>query len=196
MNEVPNRAETKQRVIELWSSIERPGKDRVIDYLNNSDFFTAPSSTNYHLNVIGGLAKHSLNVYDVLKRKVEEYGIEYSKDTLIVAALGHDLCKVDFYVIGSRNVKDDLTGRWEKKEVWKVEDQFPIGHGEKSLTILQDMIGLYPAEKLAIRWHMGLMTPGVATDYPTKCAYDAAQKELLVPLLQLADSEASLILER
>jgi len=197
MQEVENRKETKKRILELWNSIERPGKERVVEFLESSDFFDAPSSTQYHMCLIGGLAQHSLNVYDVLKRKVAEYGITYLEDTLIVTALAHDLCKVNFYILGEKNVKDATTDwQWRKKEIWNVEDQFPMGHGEKSLTILQDMIGLYPAEKLAIRWHMGLTTPGVVTDYPTKCAYDAATKEILVPLLQLADTEATLLLER
>ena len=99
MNEVPNRKETKQKIIELWNSIERPGKDRVIDFLNNSDFFVAPSSVQHHFNIIGGLAQHSLNVYDVLKKKVAEYGITYPEETLIITALAHDFCKVNFYIL-------------------------------------------------------------------------------------------------
>ena len=56
----------KAKIIELLKATERERIDKVIDYLENkSDYFIAPASTAFHGNYAGGLAEHSLNVYNV-----------------------------------------------------------------------------------------------------------------------------------
>ena len=40
--------------------IHREGIEKLLDYLDQCDFYTAPSSGSYHLNEDGGLCKHSL----------------------------------------------------------------------------------------------------------------------------------------
>lgn len=40
--------------------IHRDGLDRVLAYLEKSDFYQAPSSTAFHLNEDGGLCLHSI----------------------------------------------------------------------------------------------------------------------------------------
>lgn len=197
MEEAQARKSTRDLIISLWNSLERPGKEAVVSFLEKSDFFDAPSSTQYHLAVLGGLAEHSMNVYQLLKNMNDRYGSKYSKETIVICGLGHDLCKVGFYAMGERNVKDASTNwQWMKKEVWKVEDQFPYGHGEKSVTLLQDMIFLQPEEKLAIRWHMGFSDPGTAFSYPSGYPFNSAMKVPLVAMLHMADMEAALMLER
>ena len=80
--------------------------------------------------------------------------------------------------------------------VYSVDDKFPLDHGVKSLSILQDFLKLTEAEKLAIRWHMGATEPGTHFDYPAGYAFRAAmEKHPLVTLLFTADLEASQILE-
>lgn len=80
---------------------------------------------------------------------------------------------------------------------WSIEDQFPMGHGEKSVSIIQDFIKLTMEEKLAIRWHMGPWEVGTMLDYGAKNAFNKAKEIFpLVTLLQTADFEASSILER
>ena len=111
----------KERFIEIYSTyIKREGADKLLEYLLSpaSDFFTAPASTRYHGNYEGGLCEHSLNVYDALvdilarPRVKDLYGISYSDESIAIAALLHDLCKVNFYKVSSRNVKNEQ-GRWE-----------------------------------------------------------------------------------
>ena len=59
----------KNRIIELLKSTDRERIDKVIDYLElKSDYFIAPASTAFHGNYPGGLAEHSLNVYNVAIR--------------------------------------------------------------------------------------------------------------------------------
>ena len=62
----PNEIEeNEQRFISLCHEhIQRDGLDKILAYLEKTDFYVAPSSTNFHLNEDGGLCKHSLNVFD------------------------------------------------------------------------------------------------------------------------------------
>ena len=150
----------KERFLEIYNEkITREGADKLLDFLlNGSDFFTAPASTRYHGAHEGGLVEHSLNVYDCLKDMVgrlnERYGIEYSDESVAIAALLHDVCKVNFYKTSYRNVKDE-TGRWQSVPYYTIEDTLPYGHGEKSAYIVSAYMRLTRDEAFAIRYHMG-----------------------------------------
>ena len=152
----------KERFIEIYTqNITREGSDKLLDFLlNGSDFFTAPASTRYHGAHEGGLVEHSLNVYDCLKdmmdrpRMKEVYGIEYPEESIAIAALLHDVCKVNFYKTSYRNVKDE-TGRWQSVPYYTIEDTLPYGHGEKSAYIVSAYMRLTRDEAFAIRYHMG-----------------------------------------
>ena len=52
----------KERFIELLRSTKREGIEKLIDFLEKTDFFTAPASTRFHMSCEGGLLQHSLNV--------------------------------------------------------------------------------------------------------------------------------------
>ncbi len=176
--------------------IKREGIDELIDWLEASDFFTAPASTRFHGAYPGGLAEHSLNVYKCLKNIVERYPDKnISDESIAICALFHDLCKVNYYKIGYRNVKDDKTGQWNKKEVYEVDERFPIGHGEKSCIIIQWFLKkLTTDELLAIRYHMGgFDSSAKGGDFSISKAYDMCP---LAPMLQMADMEASYLIER
>jgi hypothetical protein len=150
-------SDTKEQIINLLKSTNRPGIDKVIEYLNASDFFTAPASTKYHSSFEGGLAEHSLAVCRILEDKNNSFGHRLSSDTVIISALLHDFCKINFYVKGSRNVKENNV--WVQKAVWEVKDRQPMGHGEKSLWLLSKLIELTDQEAYLIRWHMGFSEP-------------------------------------
>lgn len=53
----------------IMSLVEREGKDELMEYIRNSDFYMAPASTRFHLSAEGGLLQHSLNVYHCLMAK-------------------------------------------------------------------------------------------------------------------------------
>ena len=150
----------KERFLEIYNEkITREGADKLLDFLlNGSDFFTAPASTRYHGAHEGGLVEHSLNVYDCLqdmmKRLKERYGIEYPEESIAIAGLLHDICKVNFYKTSYRNVKDE-TGRWQSVPYYTIEDTLPYGHGEKSAYIVSAYMRLTRDEAFAIRYHMG-----------------------------------------
>lgn len=140
----------------LREKIKRDGIEDLINYLEKSDFFTAPASAKYHCDREGGLCEHSLNVYNRLhKIIVDEYGNfdTISEESIAICGLLHDLCKIDFYKIETRNVKEN--GEWVQKPYYSVEEKLPYGHGEKSVYIINGFIRLTREEALAINWHMG-----------------------------------------
>lgn len=172
--------------------IKRDGIEDLLKWLEDSDFFAAPASTRFHGNYEGGLCEHSLNVHRELTRLNDIYQLGYSKETIAVTALFHDLCKVNYYKRGTRNVKDE-NGNWVVKEVYEVDARVPLGHGEKSCIILQWYIKLSLEELLAIRWHMGgfdSATKGADHDYMANAFryFDAAAEQVGITLkgLQLA----------
>ena len=141
--------------------IKREGADKLLDYLiNKSDFFTAPASSKFHNDFEGGLCAHSVNVYNRLVALLQaEYGEKwkelYSPETVAIVGLLHDVCKVDYYAVDYRNVKNKDTGAWEKVPYYRVEDKLPYGHGEKSVYIIGGFMRLTREEAMAINWHMG-----------------------------------------
>lgn len=121
---------SKNEFIEIYTqNIRREGSEKLLEYLENSDFFSAPASAKFHMAEEGGLCKHSLNVYHRLVKTIKaEYGDDYRKvfsdETLAIVGLLHDLCKVNFYTIEHRNVKEDNT--WVKKSVFQGGGAFSL----------------------------------------------------------------------
>ncbi len=137
--------------------IKRDGADKLISWLETTDFFTCPASTKFHSNVEGGLCLHSLNVYKRLKQLAKlQFGDNYqdvvSDESLAIMGLLHDLCKVNTYKVEYRNVKVD--GNWTQQPYFSVQDDLPYGHGEKSVYMLSGFIKLTREEAVAINWHM------------------------------------------
>ncbi|NLW88355.1 MAG: hypothetical protein GXY43_01340 [Clostridiaceae bacterium] len=173
--------------------------ERLVDWMETkTDFYTAPASTKYHLACEGGLAKHSLNVYDLLVQKVSSGLLRLSDDTIIITTLLHDLCKVNFYVRESKNVKEGTkinaygkeVANWVEKEVWTVKDSFPVGHGEKSCYYIQSHIRLTDEEYAMIRLHMGSDRNG----YPDPFSESAALFPGVIAI-HTADLESAYIVE-
>lgn len=128
------------------------------DWLKKSDFYRAPCSTKYHLNREGGVAEHHMNVLMQLLWKV----LPANKRQLgacVLAALGHDLCKVGVYQKQYKNtktylkegdippdgaqIKQDQGGQfyWAEDYYYVFKDSMPFGHGRKSAYILH---GFFP----------------------------------------------------
>ena len=151
--------ENQERFIQIYNQyIKREGADNLLDWLINSDFFTAPASSKFHSAYEGGLCEHSLKVFDRYVRLLKmEYGEEFSNhismESVAIIALLHDVCKVDFYKTDYRNVKVD--GQWIQVPYYTVEDKLPYGHGEKSVYIVGSFIKLTREEAICINWHGG-----------------------------------------
>ncbi|MBQ3554406.1 MAG: HD domain-containing protein [Clostridia bacterium] len=152
-----------ERFLSIYKEhITREGADKLLDYLMSgaSDFFSAPASTRFHGSYAGGLLEHSLNVYDCLKdyverpRVKEQYGFSCTEESLAIVSLLHDLCKINCYHRGTRNVKDK-DGKWQTVDTYEFCDDMPYGHGEKSVYIISGFMRLTREEAFAIRYHMG-----------------------------------------
>ena len=188
----------KQKFIEIYTKyIKREGADKLLEYLDSpaSDFFTAPASARFHSSYESGLVEHSLNVYTALKGYLESdrvknvYGFEYSKESIAIVALLHDLCKVNVYKKGFRNVKDEK-GVWQRVDTFEFDDKLPYGHGEKSVYIISGYMKLTREEAFAIRYHMGYSS----TEDPRNVSA-AFEMFPLAFALSTADSEATYFME-
>ena len=209
------KKENIKRFEELMASFEREGKDDLMNYIRDkTDFYKAPASTQYHSSYEGGLLQHSLNVYDCLMAKKEspvwkKILEEIPDESLIVMSLLHDICKINFYVQGTKNqktydpekvaaaeewqVKHDSLGDyvWESVLRYEVKDSIPLGHGEKSVMLINCFMKLKKHEIFAIRWHMGFSEE--KAQYKT--LGEAMEKYPIVLALHEADLEASKLLE-
>ena len=170
MGRRPDVGEQKQEFIHLLSFVERDGVQSLLEWLESTDFYTAPASTKYHGAYAGGLLEHSLNVFRRLVKRCPAADM----DTLTITALLHDVCKIHLY---------------EKTEDgYRHNEQFPIGHGEKSVILILRHMPLTDEEITAISWHMG------AFDSPAGAGRSLSQAWEKCPLalhLHLADMEAT-----
>ena len=190
---------SREEFIEIYQQyIHREGSEELLDYLmNKSDFFTAPASARFHGSYVGGLCDHSVNVFRCLEayldrpRARDVYGLDYDMESVAIVALLHDLCKVGCYKAGTRNVKNETTGQWEKVPTFFYEDKLPYGHGEKSVYIISGFMRLSREEAMAIRWHMGFSGPE-----DERVVGQALQQYPLAFALATADMEAAYFLEQ
>lgn len=172
--------------------VSRPGSEKLLAWLDTTDFFRAPASTRFHGACESGLVMHSLNVYHALRERYFEEGD--SEETFAICGLLHDLCKANFYKPGTRNVKNEVTGQWEKVPSYSIEDAFPYGHGEKSVYLIERFMRLRTAEAVAIRWHMGGFDDSVRGG--SRAMGEAFYQYPLAVKLHLADLTATYLLER
>lgn len=187
-----------QEFMKLLIGTGRDGINKLVDFIVKSDFFTAPASTKYHGSYEGGLLEHSLNVYNRLHEKMTEDPIwiqvaekkGYTEENYIISALLHDICKTYYYTIEMRNKKID--GKWEQVPCYTVEDKIPLGHGSKSVFMIEEYIRLKPCERYAVRWHMGSYDVTPTESYTLG---DAMELHPLVLALHEADMEATHIME-
>ena len=180
---------------------EREGKEALRGWLisDECDFFTAPASTKYHGNYDGGLCEHSIDVYEMAVRLEELYREDIRKqylvlnrpydreqflESLAVAALFHDLCKVNFYKtrISGRNIS------------YAVDEQLPFGaHGGKSVYVLSKFLkDLRDEEAIAINCHMGF-SRGVDS---TISIGESFRYSPLAWIVHVADEAAVFMLDR
>jgi hypothetical protein len=179
----------RKEILSILSGTNRKGMDNLCRFLETSDFFTAPASTKFHLSGEGGLAEHSWNVYTIFKEKIAHYKLNLADDSVAICGLLHDVCKINVYKKGKKNVKEN--GKWIEKEVWEFKEDFPYGHGEKSTYLIQKYIELSEEEALIVRWHMGFTEPKDIW----RTFNEAVHKFPAVMALHCSDLEASGIVE-
>lgn len=177
-------------------SIKREGIDDLLNWLMETDFFTAPASTRYHGCFEGGLALHSLNVLVQLNDLAELYGlgendgIQDPDESIAIVALFHDICKAGCYKTQMRWRKDK-NDKWEQYATYTFDEDFAYGgHGAKSVFLVQSFMKLTPEEASAINCHMGQWD---ATTYSNPTEVYCRNK--LAWLLHVADEAADFLME-
>ena len=155
------RAENREKIRELLKSVNRKNTHKLLYFLDHSGYYNLYGSFKHHAYK-GGLAEHSLEVLDYAL----EHNEHCSKDSIIIAALLHDICKTKY--------------------------EFPegvefYGHGRKSVDILEQFIEyeLTEDERNAIRFHMG--RPHTAFTEEEKEAYKKATTTELWNLIHAGD---------
>ena len=188
-----NLEEQKSAFLDLCRGmIHRDGLESLIEWLEKSDFFTAPASTRFHGAYEGGLCQHCLDVYEYAKKLAPLSPVPLNEESLCIAALFHDVCKVNFYKTDTRNQKID--GVWTQVPYYTVEERFPFGgHGSKSVYQVQWFMKLTQEEAVAINCHMGFSD---CSNEETKRVSEAYGRYSLAWVIHAADEAATYLLKR
>lgn len=149
----------RARMIAAGKNPDTANVSSMLNWLESTDFFTAPASAHNHEAFPRGLVVHTLNVYN----KMCELWVlpDFEKidiHSIVLTALVHDWCKIGLYEQYMRNVKNEETGAWEKKPDYRYQPTACIGsfgHGTTSMFLANRLMKLSVEEALAIRWHMG-----------------------------------------
>jgi len=135
-------SETKQKIITLLNETKRDGIGYLINYLVDEGFFEAPASTRFHGCYSGGLADHSLGVYELLSGYNDSLKLDINRENIVIAALLHDICKVGAYIGVCKPYS------WNRRQ--------PSGHATLSIERVKKFIDLTELEEKMIRYHMGI----------------------------------------
>ncbi|RJX18542.1 MAG: HD family phosphohydrolase [Ammonifex sp.] len=153
----------KDELFEYLRRVQREGIEHLVFYLAVGDYFTAPSSTQYHGACEAGNLRHSLNVTGLMFRLRNAFGLDKDDipdDSLIICGLFHDLGKSMYYskphYIQNR-VKSGKVS--DSKPYCCNPERLPIPHQVASVHILSQYIYLTEEETYAILYHNGLYTP-------------------------------------
>lgn len=170
----------QENVINMLSGIKRDGMSDLIEYLKESDFFTAPASTRYHRCYEGGLCEHSLNVTSIFSERNRVTGKIIDSDSVILCGVLHDLCKVGLYYIDDGKYKYFTDHPAEKS------------HARLSIEIIENFIELKSIEKEIILYHMFLFgCYGRVVEYTPEQLHAAISRNPLVQIFAACDMEES-----
>jgi len=170
--------------------INRDGIYDLMNWLEDTDFFTAPASIRFHGCWEGGLVQHSLNVYVMLKKLCKWFDCDATDETIALVSLFHDVCKAGCYKVEMRWRKNS-NNQWEQYPTYAFKEDFAYGgHGSKSVFLIQTFMPLDPIEASAINCHMGQWD---STTYSNPTEVYCRNK--LAWLLHVADEAADFIME-
>lgn len=122
--------------------------EKIITWLEEHGYFTAPASTKWHGAYAGGLFDHSWQVAVELQNMTEKLGLHWERPVSPwVIGIFHDLCKIDTY-----SLNETCSGfEWNDRGIIK-------GHGIKNLVYALQLCDLTPEEQACIVYHMGAFT--------------------------------------
>lgn len=190
----------KDRIEALLLSTKRDGMYGLLSWMDENGFYEMPCSGGNHLAKEGGLAEHSLNVFNLMygirNEGVLGNNFEMHTGSIVICGLLHDLGKCGDYgkpgyvpnMLKGRLTKANSEPYQSEKKPFKVNNElFPIDHEVRSVKVASKFIDLTEEEELAILWHNGLYG---------SFRYQIQGKETpLYMLLHFADMWASRVIE-
>ena len=159
-------------------NVRRPGADRLLAWLEGTDFFTAPASTRFHGSFPGGLCHHSVNVWHRLLQlrgtpgRCARHAPVQRRDRGSLRAAAR--CLQGKFLQHRDAQPQKRAGPLGAGPLLCGQRKVVYGHGEKSVFLIERFLRLTAEEAVAIRFHMG------AFDDSTRNAYAQAAEQ--VPL--------------
>jgi len=154
----------REKIIELLKSTERPFIESLINHMDEGGFFNAACSSQFHLCKSGGLAEHSLNVYNMMKQledSVAPYYVDPVKaidwNSIVITSLLHDLGKMGQF--GKQLYTENYLASGElssKKPYTTNKLLLSVPHEIRSIQIASQFIELTEEESFAILHHNGM----------------------------------------
>lgn len=176
----------KDEVIKRLKSIDREGMDKLIIYMEEIGFFTAPASTRFHGAYEGGLLVHCKKVYNIFNALTKKFNLKISDESKLICAFCHDLCKAGAYI------KNNFGYRWN--------NEHPKGHALLSLKRIKNFIQLTEEEEQIIKFHMGMYGTFEfkerSGEYSMVELVDTYNKNKLAKLFYFCDDMSSQFLEK
>ncbi|MFO7674777.1 MAG: phosphohydrolase [bacterium] len=121
-----------------------------------TSWLTSPASTRFHLNVEGGLLRHSVGVTETLLELRSTLVPEISEESCVIVGLFHDVGKVGMPGRPQYLSNDNQWEREKRGMTYKVNDQLVyLGVAVRSLYLVTKYIPLTDSEAQAIVYHDG-----------------------------------------
>lgn len=155
----------KEKIETLLLGTERKGIEKLLEWMNNNGFYSAPCSGQHHLSKIGGLAEHSLNVCNMaisLKDTFEWQPMPHiDTNSVIIASLLHDLGKSGQYGKPNyiENYISDRKGGFKQSETKPFvtnQELLSVPHEVRSIQIASQFIELTEEESYTMLMHNGM----------------------------------------
>lgn len=150
---------TRDKIIKALRDTKRPGMEKLIGWMDENGFFTAPASGANHSNQAGGLAEHSFNVY-MTATEVWTDLMGMKNPSVTIVSLLHDIGKCGYF--GKSYYAPNVLkgGKVSDAKPWmRNSELLEQNHAALSVLILSKFIELTQDEYFAILHHDGLYIP-------------------------------------
>lgn len=182
----------KNKIINLLKSCNRDGISDLINFLESSDFFTAPASQYFHANHPSGLAFHSYSLYTIASAYNKMHKLDIPEESIIIASICHDLCKIGNYNLETK-YKKDKNNKWQSYLTYGNNNLSQCQHGPQSALMASRYIKLTEMEEQAICWHMSSYGQ---SDVDNRMMNKSMDKHPLVLIIQQADMASAHFYEK
>ena len=135
------------------------GINKLLEWLESTDFYVAPASIKYNGNIDGGLCAAAVQTYDTLEKLNIAFDEKLDEYSILIVSLLHTLGRINsFKKFVKGSYKKDENGAtvqpkvWEEKETWDYNDnpEMVLNEEIKSIFFIQHFIKLSKEEVEAI----------------------------------------------